>query len=329
MKLKRILCLLLLLTVVFSIAACKSTKKYTVIFNSDGGSAVSNQIVKKGDTVPQPADPVKEGYTFLGWYYGDDKWNFSNSINGDITLTAKWKAVELPPACTNHTDANKDGKCDTCGAAVEINPDVDPGADTVYTITYREGGSNKKLNLKPNSYTILDTDLKLPTPSKKDHYEFVGWYSDKEMTNLVTSIDVTAKANLTFYAKYVPIPYTITYELNGGVNAKTNPTNYDYSNLDITLEEPTKDGYVFRGWYTDFAFTQPIESITSENIGNLTLYARWAEAAEVYTITYLDNDGNELLTENFFKSESDQPIKDGAEFEELVPSCGSTVPAPA
>ena len=65
MKLKRILCLLLLLTVVFSIAACKSTKKYTVIFNSDGGSAVSNQIVKKGDTVPQPADPVKEGYTFL------------------------------------------------------------------------------------------------------------------------------------------------------------------------------------------------------------------------------------------------------------------------
>ena len=318
MKLKRILCLLLLLTVVFSIAACKSTKKYTVIFNSDGGSAVSNQIVKKGDTVPQPADPVKEGYTFLGWYYGDDKWNFSNSINGDITLTAKWKAVELPPACTNHTDANKDGKCDTCGAAVEIKPDVDPGADTVYTITYREGGSNKKLNLKPNSYTILDTDLKLPTPSKKDHYEFVGWYSDKEMTNLVTSIDVTAKANLTFYAKYVPIPYTITYELNGGVNKETNPTNYDYSNLDITLEEPTKDGYVFRGWYTDFAFTQPIKSITSENIGNLTLYARWAEAAEVYTITYLDNDGNELLTENFFKSESDQPIKDGAEFEELV-----------
>lgn len=316
MKLRKILCLLLLLTVAFSLAACKSSKKYTVIFNSDGGSAVSNQIVKNGDTVSQPADPTKDGYTFLGWYYGDEKWNFSNPISGNITLNAKWKQIEKPPVCTDHTDDNKDGKCDKCGAAVEI-PDIDPDADTVYTITYREGGSNKKLNLKPNSYTILDTDLKLPTPSKKTHYEFVGWYTDKEMTNLATSIDVTAKANLTFYAKYVPVPYTITYELGGGVNAEGNPTTYDYSNLDITLAEPTRDGFVFRGWYTDFAFTQPIETINYTNIGNLTLYARWAEAAEVYTITYLDSDGNVVLTENFFKSESDQPIKDGSTIPEI------------
>lgn len=313
MKLKRILCLLLLLTVVFSLAACKSAKKYTVIFNSDGGSSVSNQIVKKGDTVTQPTDPVKEGYNFLGWYYGEEKWNFLNPINGNITLDAKWE--QAAPSVCNHVDANKDGKCDLCNAAVDIVPD-EPD-DTVYTITYREGDTNKKLNLKPNSYTALDKDLKLPTPSERAHYEFVGWYTDKAMTNLATSINVNSKANLTFYAKYVPISYTITYNLNGGINAESNPATYDYSNLDVTLAEPTKDGFNFRGWYTDFAFTQPITSITSANIGNLTLYARWAAAEETYTITYLDNEGNEIAVDNFFKSESDQPIRDGAEMPEL------------
>lgn len=318
MNLKRILCLLLLLTVVFTLAGCKKDKEYTVIFNSNGGSDVSNQIVKGGNSADQPANPVKDGYTFLGWYNGDSKWDFSTPINSDVTLTAQWKKIEeKPPVCTDHVDADKNGKCDVCQADVEVDPGVDPDANTVYTITYREGATNKKLNLKPSTYTILDTDLKLPTPSVKAHYEFVGWYTDKEMTNLATSIDVSAKANLTFYAKYVPIPYTITYNLDGGVNAEANPTSYDYSSLNITLAEPTKDGFNFRGWYTDFAFTQPITEITSANIGNITLYARWAAAEETYTITYLDNEGNVVAVDNFFRSESDQPIRNGAEMPEL------------
>ena len=331
MNLKRILCLILLLTVIFTLAACKKDKECTVIFNSNGGSQVSNQIVKIGSTVSCPANPTRDGYTFLGWYYGDEKWDFSTPLNGDVTLDAKWEEVVIvtPPACTDHIDSNKDGKCDKCQADVPVDPDVDPGdnpgdnpgvdpdADKIYTITYREGDTNKKLSLKPNSYTILDTDLKLPTPSTRAHYEFVGWYTDKEMTNLATSIDVTAKANITFYAKYVPIPYTLTYELNDGVNADTNPTSYDYSNLPLTLADPTKEGYNFRGWYTDFAFTQPITEINSTNIGNLTLYARWAAAEETYTITYLDNNGEVIAVDNFFKSDSDQPIRDGSEIEEI------------
>ena len=312
MNLKRILCLLLLLTVVFTLAGCKKDKEYTVIFNSNGGSQVSNQIVKNGSTVSCPQDPTKDGYTFLGWYHGDEKWNFSTSINGDITLDAKWEEVIVtPPACTDHIDANKDGKCDNCQADVA----VDPGVSTVYTITYRDG--SKKLNLQPSTYTILDKDLHLPTPAAKTHYEFVGWYTDKELTNLATSIDVNAKANLTFYAKYVPVSYTITYELNGGVNANSNPTTYDVTTFPITLEEPTKDGFIFRGWFTDFAFTQPLSDLTSANIGNLTLYARWAAAEETYSITYLDVNGNVIAVDNFFKSESDQPIRNGADMPEI------------
>ena len=318
MNLRRILCLLLLLTVVFTLAGCKKNKEYTVIFNSDGGSNVSNQIVKSGSTASQPNDPVKDGYTFLGWYHGDDKWDFSTTISSDITLTAKWEKTKVtPPACTDHVDANKDGKCDKCQAAVTVDPGNNPNAGTTYTITYREGSTNKKLNLTPSSYTILDTDLKLPTPATKDHYEFVGWYTDKAMTNLATSIDVNAKANLTFYAKYVPVPYTITYELNGGVNADSNPATYNISNFPLTLADPTMEGYVFRGWYTDFAFTQPLSEFTVDKIANITLYARWAAAAETYTITYLDVNGNEVAVDNFYESESDQPIRDGADMPEI------------
>ena len=295
MNLKKILCLFLLLTVVFALASCGLTKKFTVTFNSDGGSEVPSQIVKKGKTAVAPADPVKDGYTFLGWFNGDTKWNFSNSINEDTTLVARWEAIVVEHV---HADNDNDGKCDDCFLDLR----------ETYKITYLDGW--KKLKLTPSSYTVLDTDLVLPTPPEKADYVFVGWYSDEALTNHVTSINVNAKADLTFYAKYDPIPYTITYNLDGGVNASSNPATYDITDLNLKLADPTKENALFRGWYLDNAFTQPITEISRANLGNITLYARWANPADQYTITYLDPEGNELATDKFFKSESDQPIKD-------------------
>ena len=295
MNLKKILCLFLLLTVVFALASCGLAKKYTVSFNSDGGSEVPSQIVKKGKTAVAPADPVKDGYTFLGWYNGEVKWDFSTGVTSDITLVAHWEAIitECP-----HPDEDGDGKCDLC--FINLNES--------FKITYLDGW--KKLKLTPSSYTMLDKDLTLPTPPAKANYEFIGWYSDEALTNQVTTINVNAKDDLTFYAKYAPVTYTVTYNLDGGVNSDKNPTTYDVEDLTIKLEDPTRENSVFRGWYTDNAFTQPITEITRSNIGNLTLYARWSDPADQYTITYLDPDGNELAVDTFFKSESDQPIRD-------------------
>lgn len=63
---------------------------YTVTFQSEGGSEVASQI-RANTPADQPADPTKEGYTFIGWYKGEEKWNFADAVATDLTLTAKWQ----------------------------------------------------------------------------------------------------------------------------------------------------------------------------------------------------------------------------------------------
>mgnify|MGYP000614846263 CR=1 FL=1 len=65
--------------------------KYTVTFNTDGGTPVPPaQEVEYGLTATEPAAPKKTGYTFDGWYLGDEKYDFSAAVEQNITLTAKW-----------------------------------------------------------------------------------------------------------------------------------------------------------------------------------------------------------------------------------------------
>ena len=63
---------------------------YTVTFQSEGGSEVASQI-RANTPAAQPADPTKEGYTFIGWYNGESEWNFADAVATDLTLTAKWQ----------------------------------------------------------------------------------------------------------------------------------------------------------------------------------------------------------------------------------------------
>lgn len=322
MNLKKFLCLFLLITVVLTVASCGKSKKFTVTFNSDGGTEVASQTVKNGMMATDPGDPTKDGYTFLGWYNGDTKWSFSNAVSGNITLTARWEKIPdvnpdpkppKPDECTEHVDDNNDGKCDVCKFVIWDD-------SILYTITYMDG-VKKISKLSPDTFTyssLPEDNLELPKGPSKAYHEFVGWYTDKACTNLATGINVSVKEDLVFYAKYAPLTYTLTYELNGGENAESNPATYTVNDLPMTLADPTKEGCVFRGWYADSAFTQPITKIERANIGSYTLYARWAELADEYTITYLDHNGNELLVDTYFKSESDQPLKDYTEFPELT-----------
>ena len=63
---------------------------YTVTFQSEGGSEVASQI-RANTPADQPADPTKEGYTFIGWYKGESEWNFETPVTENLTLTAKWQ----------------------------------------------------------------------------------------------------------------------------------------------------------------------------------------------------------------------------------------------
>ena len=63
---------------------------YTVTFQSEGGSEVASQI-RANTPADRPADPTKEGYTFIGWYNGESEWDFETPVTAVLTLTAKWQ----------------------------------------------------------------------------------------------------------------------------------------------------------------------------------------------------------------------------------------------
>ena len=304
MKLNKVLCLILMLTVVFTLASCgvvggwfggetDETTEYTVTFDSDGGSAVPSQTVEAGKTATEPTAPTKDGYTFAGWYNGATAWDFDNAVNEDVTLKAKWDAV---PTCNKHVDSNKDGKCDNCGADVEVPPSV-----ITYNINYYDGST--KLDLEPKTYNANSTDLALPEAPAKDHYTFVGWFTDKALTKPATEINVNANSNLSFYASYAPVSYTVTYQLDGGVNAETNPATYTVEDLLGALADPTKEDYNFLGWYLDANCTTPYTGISADMVGDITVYAKWKEAPKPHTITFLDHEGNVIESKIFYEHE--------------------------
>ncbi|CDD34145.1 internalin-related protein [Roseburia sp. CAG:309] len=97
---------------------------------------------------------------------------------------------------------------------------------------------------------------------------------DKEVTytydcghNFTLAVTLTIRLN----------PYQITYELNGGTNAETNPTFYHPLPKVIPLQNPVKEDYIFDGWYSDAEFTSKMPEIPRGHAGNITLYAKWTE----------------------------------------------------
>ena len=143
----------------------------------------------------------------------------------------------------------------------------------MYTVKYKlNGGSMVAAN--PVSYAA---SLKLPTPTRSG-YKFGGWYTDAKFKNKVKKL---TKKNATLYAKWSQ-PYTIKYVMNKGKNHKSNPKKYGGT---ITLKNPTRSGYTFKGWYTDKKFKNKVTKVKNKNV---TLYAKWAKN---YKITYKLNGG--------------------------------------
>ena len=125
---KRILSILLLCcmvltllpTTAFAADESPAVTNVTVTFDSNGGGEVKSQTIQQGQQVQRPADPIKDGYTFIGWYNKDDlpynnmpEWNFSYSVTKDMVLVAQW--MEPMPISTEPiTYLDKDGNQQVC-----------------------------------------------------------------------------------------------------------------------------------------------------------------------------------------------------------------------
>lgn len=85
-----------------------NSANYTVTFDTNGGSVVIAQTVNVGGKATKPADPIKEGFDFVGWTFKEKDWNFDNAVTGDMTLVAEWKEKDVtPPADDNDDDTTK------------------------------------------------------------------------------------------------------------------------------------------------------------------------------------------------------------------------------
>lgn len=103
-----------------------------------------------------------------------------------------------------------------------------------------------------------------------DPIEIEGYTGSTE--DIIVKFDGTMKE---LELEYEPISYTITYHLDDGTGPEeANPETYTIED-EIYLNEPTKEGYSFMGWYTEDTFTNKIETIECGSIGNLDLYAKW------------------------------------------------------
>ena len=69
-----------------------NTNKYTITFDTAGGSEIAPITQEYGTVITAPADPTREGYTFIGW----DKEIPTTMPAENITLKAKWKDIEKP-----------------------------------------------------------------------------------------------------------------------------------------------------------------------------------------------------------------------------------------
>lgn len=171
-----------------------------------------------------------------------------------------------------------------------------PAGDTTYTASWTaneyevsfdiNGGGTAPASQKA---TFGQTYGALPTVTRTG-YTFDGWFAAAGGGTKVTdTTSVSTAANHTLYAHWTLVEYTITYNLNGGTNHADNPAAYTVEGLPITLEEPTRDGYTFGGWFDNAGLTgSAVTTIPAGSTGSKTFYAKWT--GNTVTVT-LNNDG--------------------------------------
>lgn len=229
-------------------------------YDANGGTgAPEDQIKEYGVSIKlSEQKPIRQGYTFQGWATSKTSSSVAYqagatySDNQDITLYAVWKII-------------------------------------TYTITYNANGGTNAPNQQTKEYgkTIA---LSASKPTKDGHI-FQGWSTANDNTvEYRPSDSYTANANITLYAVWKIITYTIAYNANGGSGAPQDQIKEWNKPINLSETKPTRQGYTFQGWATSSSGEvqyQPSASYTANS--NVTLFAIWKIIT--YTITYNANGG--------------------------------------
>lgn len=290
------------------------TQWYTVYFETYCDNVIEPLIAEENTTIVQPIVPTKDGYELLGWVYAGGA-NFFKFNEDKITQTTILEAAWIDDGSEKYTityylnggeNSTSNLNVYTENTKFTFNDAIYIGYEFLgwysdsnylnqitelnnttgnlelyakwelitYTITYvLDDGINNALNLSVYSieteYTFLD--------ATKEFYTLGGWYIDSEFKTKITNLDSNT-GDITVYAKWDAVKYSITYELNDGTASNINEFSID--DISIKLNNPSKVSYEYGYWYLDLEFTNRISylNVILLNIvdsTNITLYANY------------------------------------------------------
>ena len=229
-----------------------------VTFDANGGawrSVETMQYVKiQTDTekVAAASTPVRDGYTFLGWYTAADggkRANFEEKVIRPQTLYAHWaKNAAVTFRIVNGTWSG--GAAEDKIVTVVLYPQTDGTASGTLDASYVP-------------------QIMLPAPGYENTAG--GWEQTPNTDPKGITGDVTYVYRFGSSSSGHSTRYTLHYESNGGTAYKDERCS---SGTKVTLDKtPTRESYTFTGWYADKALTQKITSVTMNS--DKTVYAGW------------------------------------------------------
>ena len=240
---------------------------YTVTFVSDG-QTLSSETVRHGEKAAAPADPVKTGYTFLGWDKAFDH------VTDNLTVKALWTVNQY--TITFDTDGGSEVAAITADYGAAVTAPADPtktgytfaGWDVAVPATMPAEDMTITAKWTVNQYTItFDTDggtavaaitadygtaVTAPADPVKTGYTFAGWD---------VAVPATMPAeDMTITAQWTVNQYTITFDTDGG--SEVAAITADYGTAVTAPADPVKTGYTFAGWDVEIPATMPAEDMT-------------------------------------------------------------------
>lgn len=245
-----------------------TVNQYNVTFVS-GDKAVSEQLLDYGSVITAPANPVREGYTFVGW---DPVFVEGTTVPVDgVTYKALFKVntytvVYLLDGKEYGKSSYKFGECITAiddpakegytfsgwGEIPEVMPSHDvtvTGSFTVnqYVVSFVSDGE-----LISEQTLDYGAPIVAPETPVREGYTFCGW--DPAFVDGVT----VPIGGATYTAIFKVNPYTITYMVDGKEYAKE---GYSFGEDVIALQNPVREGYTFSGW-NEVPSTMPANDVT-------------------------------------------------------------------
>ena len=251
--------------------------QYAITFDTNGGSEIAPITQDYGTAITAPADPTREGYTFIGWDTEIPK----TMPAENITVTAQWEINRY--TITFDTAGGSEIAPITQDYGTNITAPANPtrkgytfkGWDKEIPETMPAGNITVKAQWEINQYTIaFDTNggseiapitqdygtaITAPADPTRKGYTFKGW--DKEIPKTMPVENITVKA------QWEINQYTITFDTNGG--SEIAPITQDYGTAITAPADPTRKGYTFKGWDKEIPKTMPAE--------NITITARWRD----------------------------------------------------